>query len=156
MTADDPFYTGFKGGYSSADESTIAGVTLATGHDAWSGMVVYNRRDGSELENRGTVGGTGPNREKPDLQDLTSDNILAKIGFQPSENHEFTLTYDYLQGDTDTQVLSDYGTVVFGTTVNTRDAVDEREHQRLSLAYDYSGDIVIADELHEQVRQIRQ
>ena len=153
LTSDEPYYAGFKGGYSSADASTVTGLTFAGGSDTWSGMVFYNHRQGSELENQGNIGGNGPDRELPDPQDITSDNVLVKVGFHPSENHEFTLTYDYLTGETDTDILSDFGTVVFGTTVNTRVASDERERQRISLAYDFTGDLGIADQLQATIYQ---
>ena len=147
LSADDSFHAGFKGGISGADESTVAGLTLATGGDLFSGMIFYNRRDGHETENQGSVGGTGPTRELPDPQEIGSDNIVAKVGFHPGENHDFTLTYDFLDNETETRILSDYETVVFGTTVNTRDALDERTRERWSLAYEYVGDLLIADQL---------
>lgn len=145
LSAEKPFSVGLKAGYSSADDSTVGTLTLAGGSDRLSGLLVYTNRNGSELENQGSVGGTGPTRELPNPQDQQSDNVVAKLAFAPSQAHEFTLGVDYLDAETDTQILSDYGTVVRGTLINSRDAIDTRERTRVSLRYEYDGSTAFAD-----------
>ncbi len=149
------FYTGFKGGYSGADDSTVGTVTLATGNEKIAGLVLYTRRDGHETENGGAVGGTGQTRERPNPQSLDSDNLIAKLSFNPSEHHQFTFGVDHFESNSDTRILSDYGNVSRGTTIDRRDAEDERTRTRLSLAYSYNGDLGIADSVQATVYQQR-
>lgn len=141
------FYTGFKGGYSGADESAVGTLTLAAGNERVSGMVLYTQRDQHETENSGSVAGTGLSRERPDPQSVDTDNLVGKLSFTPSDSHTFTLGVDHFESNTDTQILSDYGVVSRGTTIDRRDAQDERTRTRLSLAYGYSGDLGFADQI---------
>ena len=145
LDGDTPYYVGLKAGYSGADDSTVGTLTLALGGERLSAMLLYTQRDGSETDNQGRVGGTGLERELPEPQDLTSDNVVAKLAFHPGAAHNFTLGIDYFDNETSTQVLSDYGTVTFGTTNDRRDAVDTRTRTRVSLHYDYDGELAFAD-----------
>lgn len=147
LDADAPFYGSFKGGYSSADGSGVGTLTFAAGNERVSGLLLYTARDGSEMENQGTVGGTGLQRELPDPQEFRSDNIVAKLSWHPADNHELTLAVDRFDNETDSRLLSDYDTVVFGTTIDRRDAHDERSRTRYSLRYDYEGELPLADSL---------
>lgn len=140
-------------GYSGADESTVSTLTLAAGNESLSGLLLFTRREGSETENSGSVGGTGPARERPDPQSIDSNNIVAKLAYKPAEGHEFTLGFDYFDNDTDTRIFSDYGIVSRGTTIDRRDAEDERTRTRWSLAYRYAGNLGIADSLQATVYQ---
>lgn len=138
-----PLAAGFKGGYSSADASTVGTLNLALGHQPFSGLLVATRRDGSETENMGVVDGTGPQREQPDPQTASIENLTLKLAFE-SAGHALTLGADQYRNETDTRILSDYGGVVFGTTVNQRDAEDSRARDRLALAYRYAGELPFA------------
>jgi len=147
----NPFYSGFKAGWSGADESTVGRLTLATGDDSLAGMLAYTNRSGSETENAGSVGGFGPTRELADPQDINTENAIGKVAWMPAEGHTLTASVDYFDNETDTQILSDYGIVSAGTLIDTRDAVDTRERTRLSLAYDYSGQTWLADRISTTV-----
>lgn len=142
-----PYYGGFKAGYSSADESVVGTLTLAAGNEQLSGMVVYTSRDYSESENQGSIGGTGPARELPDPFDSTTENILAKISFRASDQHLFTIGVENYDSETESQILSDYGAVVFGTLINSRDAIDTRNRTRVSLHYEFTGETPLADSI---------
>lgn len=142
---DRPFAASFKGGYSGADDSIVGTVALAGGSNTLSGMVLYTRRSGRETDNAGTTGGTGAERERPDPQAIDVDNLTTKVVFSPSEAHEFALGLDHYSNDTETRILSDYGSTVFGTTVDRRDANDSRNRDRWTLGYRYAGGFAIAD-----------
>jgi hemoglobin/transferrin/lactoferrin receptor protein len=142
------WYTGFKGGYSGADDGTVGALTLAAGNETLSGMLLFTRREGHETDNKGTLGGTGPARERPDPLDALSDNLVAKVSFHPNDVHELQLGVDLFDGDTDTRILSDYGESTLGTVTDRRDAEDERERRRVSLEYRYDGDLMLANSLH--------
>jgi hemoglobin/transferrin/lactoferrin receptor protein len=148
---DEPLHLGAKFGYSSPDDSTVGTFTAAAGNDTLSGLLLYTRREASETDNQGEIGGTGPTRELPDLQDITTDNIVAKLDFTPGDAHRVTLAVDYFDSITQTQVLSDYGIVSSGVTVDRRDADDSRERTRVSLAYEYTGNLFVADSVRTTV-----
>ena len=143
---DRPVAAGFKGGYSSADASTVGTLNLALGRQPLSGLLVATRRDGRETENMGVVAGTGPQRERPDPQQASIDNLTLKLAYE-SPHHALTLGADQYRNEMDTQILSDYGGVVFGTTVNQRDAQDSRDRDRLALAYRFSGALPFATDV---------
>ncbi|MEM1262783.1 MAG: TonB-dependent hemoglobin/transferrin/lactoferrin family receptor [Pseudomonadota bacterium] len=147
----DPLHIGGKLGWSGADASTVGSVNFAAGSERLAGLLVVTQRELQETDNQGSVGGFGPGRELADPQDITSTNVVGKLAWQIAEGHELTLGLDYLTNETDTQILSDYGIVVSGTLVNTRDAVDERDRTRVSLAYNTDAQTAFFDELRASV-----
>ena len=149
--ADGDLHAGVKVGYSSADEGANGALTFAAGDESIAGLLRHTRRDASEQANAGTVGGFGPMRESPDPQSIVSNNTVAKVSFTLADAHRVTLNVDRFSNVTDTRILSDYGTVVFGTTVDSRDATDERARGRFSVDYRYVGEGALADRVHAGV-----
>ena len=147
LAEEDTFAAAFKGGYSSADDSTVATLDLAGERGALAGMVLYTRRASHETDNAGGAGGLGPARERPDPQDGRVDNLAAKVVFAPSEAHRVTVGLDSYSSEIATDIRSDYGIVVYGATVNRRGADDARTRTRGSLHYRYLGDLAVADSL---------
>ncbi len=138
------FLTTFKSGYSSVDESAIGSVNASGKAGPVAGMILYTRRRASETDNAGMTGGSGSGRERPDPQTIDLESLTAKVSLRLSDAHEFDFSIDRYANDTYTRILSDYGTVVFGTTVDRRDADDARRRHRWSLSYRYKGDMPIA------------
>ena len=155
LDADRTFSGSFKGGYSGVDKNTAGTVSLAARSGPASGLILYTRRTGQETANAGSVAGRGAGRELPDPQDNNVGNITAKLVFAPSDNQEFTLGADRYHNAADTQILSDYGSIVLGTTVNSRDAQDTRHRDRWSLGYRYTGDLALADRIQLTVYRQR-
>ena len=155
LDTDRTFSGSFKGGYSGVDKNTAGTVSLAARSGPASGMILYTRRTGQETANAGSVAGRGAERELPDPQDIIVGNITAKLVFAPSDNHEFTLGADRYHNAADTQILSDYRSIVLGTTVNSRDAQDTRSRDRWSLGYRYTGDLTLADRIQLTVYRQR-
>ena len=149
--ADRDIYAGFKVGYSSADEGANGALTFAAGDESIAGLLRHTRRDASEQANAGTVGGFGAMRESPDPQSIVSNNTVAKVSFALAGAHRVTLNLDRFSNVADTRILSDYGLVVFGTTVDSRDATDERTRERISVDYRYAGESALVDRLHAGV-----
>lgn len=141
---------GFKGGYSSADDSAVGTLNVALGRQPLSGLLTATWREGSETENMGVADGFGGQREKPDPQQTRVDNLTAKVAFEAA-GHLFTLGADRYRNQTDTAILSDYGSVVFGTTVDARDAADRRDRDRLTLGYRFSGALPFAADVQATV-----
>lgn len=148
LTQDRRFHAGVKAGYTSADEGANAAITFAAGGDVAAALVRHTRRDSSEQANAGTVGGFGPMRESPDPQSVATSNTTAKATFALADAHRVALSLDRFLAANDTRILSDYGTSVFGTTVDSRDAADDRTRTRFSLDYRYAGDSALVDRVH--------
>lgn len=144
-------HAGFKVGYSSADDGANGALTFAAGDESVAGLLRHTRRNASEQANVGVVGGFGPMRESPDPQSIVSNNTVAKVSFALAGAHRVTVNLDRFSNVTDTRILSDYGTVVFGTTVDSRDATDERARGRFSVDYRYVGESALANRLHAGV-----
>lgn len=67
-----------KAQYDAIDDSIGTVATLAAGSGPHGLLLSANHRSGHELENMGTVGGTGPSRTRPDPMDYNSASVLAK------------------------------------------------------------------------------
>ncbi|MEE4384399.1 MAG: TonB-dependent hemoglobin/transferrin/lactoferrin family receptor [Pseudomonadales bacterium] len=143
----DPLALDAKAGYSSEDDSTVTTLRGAFGNQRLAGMLTYTRRDASELETAGDVGGTGFARTQADPQDIAQDNLNARVSFAPAEGHRLTATVDRFENETDSRILSDYGTSSRGSTVLRRDAADQRERTRYSLNYEFEGDLFLVDRM---------
>ncbi|WP_051711297.1 TonB-dependent hemoglobin/transferrin/lactoferrin family receptor [Andreprevotia chitinilytica] len=121
--------------YDSADKSYGARATLAgelATNTLW--LMQFGGRKGSELDNQGTVGGTGALRTEPEPQDSNSKNVLGKLQHYFEGGHTLRLTGEYRNSTTDTQLLSD-----LSATVKSSRAEDEQTRKRLSLSYDYAA-----------------
>jgi hemoglobin/transferrin/lactoferrin receptor protein len=146
------FYGGVKAGYSDVDDGSATTLTLATGADNLSGMLLYTHRDAHETENYGDgAGGTGPTRALPDPLDLRSDSALLKLSVHASERHQVAISLDSLDSRTESQVLSDYGLVVGTTRTDVHDADDSIDRQRASIDYAFLNDGGVFDRVGAQV-----
>ena len=139
LSNDKNFHTGLKFGYTGVDSGTTGALTLAGGGESLAGLLRYTHRSASESSNTGGVDTTGSQREKPDPQSIDSANIMFKGALLLNESNRITFTLDKFSSDIDSRILSDYGLSVFGTTVDTRDAMDTRHRDRISLEYRYDG-----------------
>jgi len=129
--------------FSSEDEEFAETAALAAESGNVSAMVAYTRRDFQELDNQGTVEGTGPARTAPNPQDGASDAVLAKLVWDNGP-HQLRLTGEYLASRLDTEGLTGLGPVfLFGPapvwTVDALTARDTAERARLSLDWTYEG-----------------
>ena len=141
----DNFHTDLKFGYTSADKGNINALTVAGGNESFAGLVRYTQRSASESSNTGSADITGRLREKPDPQSIDSSNLVLNGALTFNESNRVTITLDQFSSEVDSRILSDYGLSVFGTTVDTRDAMDTRDRARLSLDYRYRGSTPLAD-----------
>ena len=74
--------------------------------------------------------------------------VATKVIYDLSDRHQLSLSVDRYANDSATRILSDYGIVVFGSTVTRRDADDARERTRTSLNYRYAGDFAFVDAIN--------
>ena len=153
VSSDEPFYAGVKYGYSGEDNSSNGTLTLAGGNDRISGLVSYTYRDAEETETNGTVAGTGSTREEADPAEIESNNVSLKVDISPWEDHTLQIGYDLFEHENQSWILSDWGSVVYGTSIKSRDAFDERERDKLSFDYLYSGEFLFLDSVHVKFYQ---
>lgn len=134
---DKPVYGSLKGGYASADNSWFGTATVAAGRGDLQGMLVYTYRDGSETDNKGSVGGTGPLRTEPNPQSYTDNNLLAKLAYRLDADNRFKLTAEHFRNQTSTDVLT-LNSQTPRTTSLTGD--DEAKRDRFSFEHDHHTD----------------
>ncbi len=123
-----------RGAYSSADDEFTETAILATRSGAWSGMIAYTRRDWGELDNKGTVGGTGAARTRPNPQDGRSDAVLARVVYDPAGGHKLRLTGEYL----DTHLFTD-GLTSLSSSVDLLHGIDTGKRKRIALDWSWQG-----------------
>ena len=129
--------------YSSDDNEFAQTATLAGQVGNVSAMLAYTRRDFNELDNQGTIGGTGPARTAPNPQDGRSDAVLGKLVWD-NGLHRIRLTGEYLDSAVETEVLTGLGPAfTFGPnpvwTVDGLNARDTTERVRASVDWTYDG-----------------
>lgn len=92
------YYASYKRGYNTADNQNLQTLTLAGRYKYFDAIAVITSRKGHELENYGYKNYNdkiqGKTREKADPYRRTQDSALLKVGFQPTENHRFSIIAD--------------------------------------------------------------
>lgn len=129
--------------YSSDDNEFAQTATLAGQTGNISAMIAYTRREFNELDNRGSIEGTGPARTAPNPQDGVSDAVLAKLVWDNGP-HRVRLTGEYLDSAVETVVLTGLGPAfTFGPrpvwNVDGLNARDTTKRVRASLDWTYDG-----------------
>ena len=124
-----------RASYSSADEEFSETAILAGRSGDWSAMAAYTRRDYQELDNQGTVGGTGAARTRPNPQDGRSDAALARLVYDPANGHKLRLTGEYLDTHLYTNGLSG-----LSASVDRLEGFDTGTRKRVSLDWSWEGE----------------
>lgn len=122
-------------GYASADESLSEGISGAVRAGAFSALLAYTRRDGHELDNQGVNNTASAARTTPVPQDVVSNAFLGKLVFTPSAAHRVRFTWDHVDRNVESNVLSAVSASTAGLL-----ALDATERDRFSLDYRYRGD----------------
>ncbi|MDG2534563.1 TonB-dependent hemoglobin/transferrin/lactoferrin family receptor [Sphingomonas sp. HITSZ_GF] len=144
FTTSDPadFLTGGKkfgglvrAGYSSADDEFAETGILAGRFGDLSAMISYTRRDFHELDNKGTVGGTGAARTEPNPQDGRSNAVLGRIVYEPDASNRFRLTGEYQDSHVYTDVLTG-----LSSTVELLQARDSTKRGRIAGDWFWKGE----------------
>lgn len=130
-----------RAGYDSADEEFSETAILAARGGSLSGMIAYTRRDGHELDNKGTNDAPNATRTAPNPQDTQSDALLGKLVLETGPSSRLRLTGEWQKSTVDTNVLSGRAAVVSAaTSVIDLAAHDSTERKRAALDWRYEGE----------------
>lgn len=126
------YYFGFKHGYQSANSQNMRSLTLAGKFKLLDLLIVNTTRDGHETKNyfydMGDKTKVGREREVADPYNITRKSTMVKVGFQPSDEHRFSIMHDDSTLNTDGEDLS-YSLRYFKTgTTNEAHALGERKN----------------------------
>jgi len=129
--------------YSGDDNEFVQTATITGQTGKLSAMLAYTHRDFNELDNQGTVEGTGSARTAPNPQDGRSNAVLGKLVWNDG-SHRIRLTGEYLGSAVETEVLTGLGPAfTFGPnpvwTVDGLNARDTTERMRASADWTYDG-----------------
>ncbi|MBX3429186.1 MAG: TonB-dependent hemoglobin/transferrin/lactoferrin family receptor [Hyphomonadaceae bacterium] len=145
LAEDENFGARLRAQYASADDSWSESVVAAGRWGDWSALVSYTRRDGHEQDNQGDDNSIDTRRTAPNPQDIESNSALARIVYEPNEQHRFRLTADYGDRDIHTEVLSARavlppdGPALGSASVLDLDGVDQGDRKRVALDYTFSN-----------------
>lgn len=137
---------GVRVGYDSSDNSWSEGLVVAGKAGNLQAMLAYTRRDGKELENKGSNSAANTDRTKPNPQDIGSNALLTRFVWTPDDANRLRFTYERFNSETDTNVLSAIAKppvapgVLAATATLGLTATDETRRNRATLDYRYVGD----------------
>src|SRR5690606_2170058 len=128
--------------YGSADESLSEGVAIAGRSGALSGLLAYTRRDASETETQGDVGGTGSARTQANPLDFASNALLGKLVWEMAPGHLLRLTVDHYDAWVEGEALSSINPAMPPCSPNAVLQVlgsDDTERDRVSLDWRFTN-----------------
>lgn len=131
-------YFGLETGWDGRRSEWRESAAVAAGNDRLRASLFVARRDGSELDNQGSVDTPDAMRTTPNPQDREATNILGKLVWQPTSDSALELAVERFDGRAETEVYSSRTVQNQGpTSIDTHDfdADDNEERDRLSLEY---------------------
>jgi hemoglobin/transferrin/lactoferrin receptor protein len=130
-------YGSITGSYSSDDKSVGLSAAAALRADKLELLAMVNHRQGHELKNFGTVGGSGSARTQANPSDTSSDGGLIKWVYRLAANQKIAVTLEKIDRSTDTDVLTARNPVAGppGVAVATLVANDETQRTRGTVQY---------------------
>lgn len=117
--------------YDSADDSWSNTIATAQRAGQIEYLLLYTRRDGNEIDNRGTV--------QPDPSSYNVNNALAKIVWKPSDRHRFELAAEYLERSSDNDVVSSRRNPTPTTITRSLLMNDDLSRMRFSLEHQFDA-----------------
>ncbi|MCJ8202825.1 TonB-dependent receptor [Pseudomonas sp. RGM2987] len=146
-----------KTGYSSADESWLKSATVAGRSGPFDGLLHYSQRDGHETESYGSHNGIGLDRTAANPEDVRASNVLAKLGWNYSDDARLGLVYEKYKDDRDVDLKSAYGgpyangrptiptSMLPGGMYQWRTGNDTVTRERFGLEHRFALDSLLAD-----------
>ncbi|WP_434601640.1 TonB-dependent hemoglobin/transferrin/lactoferrin family receptor [Pseudomonas sp. Z4-7] len=148
-----------KTGYSSVDESWLKSATVAGRSGPFDGLLHYSQRDGHETESYGSNNGTGLDRTAANPEDVRTNNVLAKLGWDYSDDARLSLVYEKYKNDRDVDLKSAYGgpyangqpaipgSILPGGMYQWRTGNDTITRERFGLEHSFALDSLLADNI---------
>lgn len=137
-----------------ADQSFQNTVYLAAGSEMFEGLLAVTRRQGDELDNKGSVGGAGYGRELPNPQENKSHGTLAKLIFKPTTGHRLKLSYEDRVQDNKVDILRLSASL---PRVTANNGTENSERKRFGLDWEWKGagvlDRLLVGVFHQQADQ---
>ena len=147
-----PWSVRARAGYASADNARFESVTAGGRNGEWEALVAYTRRDGQGQKTRGNSDVPNIDRTEPNPEDNSSNAVLAKLLYSPSDSQRWRLTLDHLDRDVDWNVLSAVAKPpLVATSTLGLTAFDEMKRDRLSLDHRYEDLGGALDSIHTNV-----
>lgn len=130
--------------YDSSDESWTKGLVVAGKTGDIQAMLAFTRRDGHELDNKGSNDVANTDRTTPNPQDSWSNALLGRLVWAPDANNRLRFTYERFRSNLDTDVLSAIAKMpasgVLGSTATLGlTATDKTNRTRGTVDYRYAG-----------------
>lgn len=140
-----------KTGYSSADRSWLKSATVAGRQGEFDALLHASTRDGRETKSYGETGGAGLSRTRANPESVDATNVLAKIGWNYTDDSRLGLTYEKYESDRDADQRSAVGGP-FGGGVGAgmykwRDSNDRVTRERFGLEHRFKVDSLLADNI---------
>ena len=160
LDAGDDGYARLKTGYDGSDDSWQRSLTLAGRQEQFDALLHISRRSGQAIDSYGGRGGNGAAREQANPVDFSTDNLLAKLGWDYAEGERLQLVYERFADDTDSRIRSDYGQtsrIALGgpmysnSLIKSSDARDSSDRERIGLEQQLQLDSLLADQLDWQL-----
>lgn len=138
------WHLGYRTGYSTADNQLLNSFTVAGRYKWFDALIVRTKRQGYETENydysTSDDGVIGRLREKTDPYKIVKQSTLAKVSFQPNENHRFTImsdTYDHMSNGQDLSYsLQATRTQPGAKNTSTRHTDDSSKRKNYGFSYE--------------------
>lgn len=127
-----------KLGYASQAEETNLSAQLAAKSGNWQMLVAGGLRDASETGTFYDDDAIGAERKSADPQANDAKNALIKLIYSPNEHHRVSISGDYFDQSSDTDLLSAVGVAVRGSLTLSDKGIDTRSRERLSVNYSYT------------------
>lgn len=149
----DDTYARFKTGYDGSDDSWQRSATFAGRTGSVDGLLHLGRRDGQSTDTFGGNGGVGSAREEANPLDYTTENLLAKLGWDYGDGNRLQFTYERYQDDANSNLLSDITSRATFTSpaILGSQSKDSIDRDRYSLEHTLSLDSLLADQLKWQL-----
>ncbi len=128
-----------KFGYQGDDDS-VGGTAAVAGRIATDTTLMLQGgfRIGHELDNRGTVGGYGADRTRPNPDDYDQQSLLAKLAHQFEGGHRLSFTGEYFRRQDNLDIRTDQGPGQ-SYLIGHDDGLERSERKRASIDYDYAA-----------------
>lgn len=136
-----PTYFGLKQSYDGATKGWGTTATAAVAGEQVAAMLMLTRRRAHEVENQGTVGGTGSSRSISDPQTTDTQNVLAKVTLGQTGPHKLTISLEQFDRKRSTSLLADSS---WSAATKSYLSDDRTTRDRVGAEYQYSGDGLLA------------